>query len=101
VNKETSAQTGVYLIQPALDIIPTSYMMRIYQLTKTMKDTNKKDYRALLADIRYRMNTGSITVEEAQEEAKPLLADMNEKATAISKTYGKKHRPFTFGYLMR
>lgn len=44
---------------------------------------------------------GKITVEEAREEAEPVINEMNVRGEEVAKRFGKKYRPLTFAYLMR
>lgn len=57
--------------------------------------------RNRLKEIRFRLLMGEISYEEAKELAFPIINKMNQKAKIIAKQYGKKHKDFTFGYLMR
>ena len=66
-----------------------------------METESKTDYRAKLHEIRGRMLIGALTVEEAKEEAQPFIDEMNAKARIIAEEYGRRHKNFTFGYLMR
>ena len=58
-------------------------------------------YRAQINNIRVKLMTGAIDYETAKVEAMPIIAEMNKKGAEIAKKYGRKHKPFTFGYLMR
>ena len=42
-----------------------------------------------------------LTYDEAKKEAQPIIDEMNEKARAIAKKWGRKHTNFTFGALIR
>lgn len=59
------------------------------------------DYRGIMAKIKAEMLAGKLTVDEAMIKAQPFINEMNQKAAKIAKEYGKKHKPFTFGYIMR
>ena len=63
--------------------------------------SNGEIYREKIKDIRARLMVGVIDYETAKAEATPIIAEMNEKGAAIAKKYGRRFRPFTFGYLMR
>ena len=59
------------------------------------------EYQASIEGIRVEYAHGRITREEAQRQAAPLIRAMNERAAAIAKEHGMRHKPFTFAYLMR
>lgn len=57
--------------------------------------------RSKIEAIRHRLNHDEITYEQAKVLMQPIINTMNVKGAKIAKEYGKKFRPFTFGYLMR
>lgn len=61
----------------------------------------KKDYRSIILSIRSDYLRGKMSIDKAQEICKPLIEEMNKKASVIAKKYGKRHVPFTFRYLFR
>ena len=58
-------------------------------------------YRTKIEAIKKRMQNGLITYDEAKKEAEPILAEINTKGAEIAQRWGKKHKPLTFGYVMR
>lgn len=59
------------------------------------------DYRNKLELIKMKMLYGSLTYEEAKEEARPIIKEMNKKALEIAYRHRRKHKLFTFNTLMR
>lgn len=59
------------------------------------------EFRSNIQFIRSQYLKGIITLDEAKASVQPMLDIMNEKAEKIAKSYGKKHRPLTFGYVFR
>ena len=59
------------------------------------------DYRKQLQEIKIRFMVGEISYAKSIELSSPIINKMNQKARAQAKKYGKKHRDFTYGYLMR
>lgn len=57
--------------------------------------------RNQIESIRHRMNSGELSYEEAQKEAKPIIDAMNERMAEISKEHGFKPKKLSFKYLMR
>ena len=57
--------------------------------------------RQKINSIRYDLNQGIIDYKTAQEQAKPFIDEINERAEFIAIKYGKKHYPFSFRYLLR
>ena len=58
-------------------------------------------YRNQIQEIKMNLALGLITYEQAKEQAKPIIDEMNEKGKAIANKYNQKFRPFTFTGLMR
>ena len=54
-----------------------------------------------LQPIKWRMQIGELTYEEAKVLAQPIIDKMNSEAIKIAKKYKGTHRPFTFTELMR
>ena len=59
------------------------------------------DNRTAIESIRRRMNSGTLSYEQAAAEAKPIIDAMNARMAEISKEHGFKHKPLSFKYLMR
>lgn len=59
------------------------------------------DYRGNIQAIRGQYLRGEIDLDQAKAKVEPLLKEMNEKAKAIAKEYGKSYKPLTFGYVFR
>lgn len=59
------------------------------------------EYRAHIQAIRGQYLRGEIDLDQAKAKVEPLLKEMNAKAAAISKEFGKRHKPLTFGYVFR
>lgn len=57
--------------------------------------------RTALYGIRDRLNLGEITYEQAKEEAKPIIAEINKKAIELGKKYGIKPQLVSFQSIMR
>lgn len=57
--------------------------------------------REAIAKIRGLMNSGKLSVDEAKAQAKPILDKMNARGEKIAKMHGRRHKKFTFGYIMR
>lgn len=57
--------------------------------------------REAIENIRHRMNSGAITYEQAQLEAKPIIDSMNARMAEISREHGFKPKKLSFKYLMR
>lgn len=70
-------------------------------MTKIHLTDEANSNRDAIDSIRHRMNSGVITYEQAQEEAKPIIDRMNEKAKRIAIQYDAKFKPFSFKSLMR
>lgn len=58
-------------------------------------------YRFQLETLKMRMLSGSLTYEQAKEEAQPIIDEMNKKAQEIARRYHRRHKKFTFSQLMR
>lgn len=65
-----------------------------------MNDQAQKN-RDAIESIRHRMNSGAITYEQAQAEAKPIIDAMNARMAEVSKEHGFKPKKLSFRYLMR
>lgn len=61
----------------------------------------EETYRGKLQKIRQDLLLGRFDYKQAKELAQPIIDEMNLKANKIAKEYGKRHKPFTFNYLMR
>jgi len=59
------------------------------------------EYRDQLKEIRRDFLFGAITDQQARELAQPIIDKMNERAKEVAKEFGKRHKPFTYSYLMR
>lgn len=57
--------------------------------------------RENLYRIKMLLVTGNITYEQAKEEAKPFIDELNEKGQEIAKKYGRKFVKTTFSQQMR
>lgn len=60
-----------------------------------------QEYRNIINRIRSDMLNGIISYDEAKEQAKPYISDMNDKAKEIAKKYNMRFKKFTFSELMR
>lgn len=58
-------------------------------------------YQDAISNIRRKLLSGVLTYDEAKKEAQPIIDEMNEKARAVAKKWGQRHRNFTFSELMR
>jgi hypothetical protein len=58
-------------------------------------------FRAKIKEIQAKLMTGVCTNEQAKKEAQPYIDEMNNKGKKIAAEHGRKHKDFTFGYLMR
>lgn len=58
-------------------------------------------FRAKINYIKGRLQAGVIDYDTAKAEAAPVIAEMNARGAEIAKKYGMRHKPLTFGYLMR
>ena len=63
--------------------------------------SNGDIYKAKINYIKGRLREGVIDYDTAKAEAAPVIAEMNAKGAEIAKKYGMRHKPLTFGYLMR
>lgn len=59
------------------------------------------DNRAKMQDIRRRMLNGTITYQEAKEEAQPLIDAINAHSATIAKKYNQKPMKLSFAAIMR
>lgn len=59
------------------------------------------DYREKILLIRSEYLQGRIDLDTAKANVQPLLDTMNKRGEKISKQFGKKYRPLTFGYVFR
>jgi len=60
--------------------------------------TNNRDF---FQHLRALLNSQAITYEQAKEQARPRLEEMNAKGAEIAKRFKKKFKPFTFTGVMR
>ena len=54
-----------------------------------------------LKKIQTALALGYLSYDEAQQEAAPIIARMNERAREIAKKHGRTHHDFTFKEIMR
>lgn len=59
------------------------------------------EYKKLIEEIKYKLNTGVIDYYQAKQEAEPIINEMNKKGKEIAKKFGQRFRPFSFAGLMR
>ena len=59
------------------------------------------NHRALLNDIKIKLQLGIIKYDEAKKEAEPIIEEMNKKGKEIAKKFKQRFKPFTFASLMR
>ena len=59
------------------------------------------NHRALLNDIKIKLQLGIIKYDEAKKEAEPIIEEMNKKGKEIAKKFKQRFKPFTFVSLMR
>lgn len=59
------------------------------------------DNRSFFEHIRKLMLSGAITIDQAKEQSRERIEEMNEAGKEIAKKHGKRFRPFTFAGLMR
>ncbi len=60
-----------------------------------------QDLKDRIDEIRVALFRGLLSYDEAQEQAKPVIDEMNRRGREIAKKYGKSFRPFSFAALMR
>lgn len=63
--------------------------------------TNGTQNRMRIEDIRFRLQTGEISYEQAKAEAKPIIAKMNARGAEIARESGFRYKPLSFTGLMR
>lgn len=61
----------------------------------------KIEYRQYFFNLRGRLLSGQISMEEAGLDAAPIIAKMNEEARKIANKHGKKFKGFLFATLVR
>ena len=59
------------------------------------------DTRAEIDHVRKLLLSGAITLDQAKEQTRERIAEMNARGKEIASRHGKKFRPFTFTSLMR
>lgn len=59
------------------------------------------EYRQYFFDLRGRILSGQISMDNAEQEAKSVIEKMDAKAKAISKRYHKRFAGFSFAALVR
>lgn len=62
---------------------------------------NNTDYKTRLLEIKVRIASGGMSIEEARVLAIPILKEMNEKAISIANQFGVKHKDITFTQVFR
>lgn len=75
--------------------------MRACSLTACGVNEMKIEYRQYFFDLRGRLLSGQIHMEEAELDAAPIIAKMNEEARKIANRHGKKFKSFSFAALVR
>ena len=60
-----------------------------------------EENRAFFDHVRKLLLSGAITQEQAKDQTKERLEEMNAKGLEIAKKHGKRFRPFTFAGVMR
>ncbi len=63
--------------------------------------SDAENNRMAIQDIRSRLLFGRINYEQAKEEARPIVARINDKGQQIAKKYGRRFHPIRFEGLMR
>lgn len=66
-----------------------------------MQNLTAQQLRDKLFQIRFFLIGGHLTYEQAKATAQPFIDEINARAKAKAKKYGKKHIDFTFAAFMR
>jgi len=65
------------------------------------KNNMNRDYMKEIGQIKFLMEKGQLSYEEAKKEAQPIIDEMNKIAERIAKKYKRKAHKFKFISLMR